>query len=135
MEQGNHHACRGIVIVDDDEGILAMLATRCESLGLSPRVFVSLNDAVRSIHDQRPGMMILDVNVGRENGLITCEGLALSKRVGCIPVIVITGATCHEYEARAKSVGAQFVRKGADLWKQLEPLIVKHFGLQTVGGR
>lgn len=121
-----------IMIVDDDPGILAFLQARCEHAGLNPLIFTHLLEAVRHAHDRRPGMIILDVHVGQDNGLSTCEYLAISKRLGCISVIVMTADSDRNVEERANSAGAHFIRKGPDFWTRLEPLISKHFGLREV---
>lgn len=121
---------RVVLVVDDDAVLLRALRARCEAIGLDVLACSSVDAALMSVHDQRPDLVVLDVHVGSGNGLEACERLGLSKRVGCTPVIIMTGDSDQETIDRTRIAGAIYVRKGAHLWDRLEPAIRKYLGFE-----
>jgi CheY-like chemotaxis protein len=64
---------------------------------------------------ERPGLILLDVNLPAGGGLLLLERLTKTTQTQLIPIIVITARTDQETESLARAKGATgFVRKPID---------------------
>lgn len=117
-----------VLIVDDDHGLRRALQTRCEEIGLGVRSFSDLLDAMRSVAEDPPDLIIFDINMGTGNGLDACEALAGPKRDPHIPVIIMSGDADATTRSRARVAGAQYVRKGSHLWDRIASHIAMVLG-------
>lgn len=124
-----------VVIVDDDHGLRRALQTRCEEIGLGVRSFSDLLDAMRSVAEDPPDLIIFDVNMGTGNGLQACEALAGPKRDPHIPVIIMSGDADATTQSRARVAGARYVRKGAHLWDRIASQITAALSIHGTDDR
>ena len=109
---------RNVLIIDDEFVI-------CEVLS---RIFVSENYSVRTRHtieeglqlclQERPDILLLDVNLPDGSGLDLCSRLKADPRLKRIPVIILTGSTTEE-EGRAAGL-----ESGADNYAA-KPFVVE----------
>jgi CheY-like chemotaxis protein len=79
------------VLVVEDDAQLAHLY--CDALGLRGIDCAKVTDgasALRSIEQQRPALILLDLNLPTVNGWAVLEHLADNLAIGNIPVIVVT---------------------------------------------
>ena len=99
-----------ISIIDDDEAVRSSLDSLMRSLGLRSAAFASAEEFLRSALSSRPGCVISDVDLpGGMNGFELGTKLAAVSRQ---PLILISGRSDKDYEARAQNVGAIcFLRK------------------------
>ena len=114
---------RSILIADDDLDLVDALTRRCNALGLKVDVASNAMAALSRIHEHRPALVILDVNMPSGNGLGVCEMMANHEELWSIPVIMLTGHCDPETIRRCHAFSAYYVKKSADVWKHVEPLL------------
>ena len=102
-----------IAVVDDDSSVRRALTRVIRSCGFRVEPFSSGDEFLRSIVDDEPDCVVLDVNMPEMNGWEVQSHLSDSKTD--IPVIVISGEHDPAALARAKRNGAQhYLRKPVD---------------------
>ena len=112
-----------ILIADDDRDLVQVLKLRCTQLGLN---VVGAHDAMTAlalVHQERPDLICLDVNMPSGNGLSVCEMLAADDRLSSIPVIMLTGRADEETIRRCHAMCAYYVLKSGDIWNRVEPIL------------
>jgi PAS domain S-box-containing protein len=82
-------ACRSVVIVDDDEGVVAGLSTLLELDHVRVRVATRGGDAMPLLEDERPDAVILDIGLPDMNGVDVYERIA--ERWPSLPVLFSSG--------------------------------------------
>jgi CheY-like chemotaxis protein len=116
-----------IFIADDDADLVQALQLRCEARGLRVRTaFDSLN-ALNLIHEARPDVICLDVNMPCGNGLSVLEMLGGDDELRMVPAIVMTGDSSEDTIRRCHNSCAYYVEKCADLWSRIEPILDEVF--------
>lgn len=119
-----------VLIADDDALLVQALKVRCTHLGLKVRTATDGMTALSLIHDEVPDLVFLDIHMPAADGLEVCRKLARGKEVVPIPVIMLTGRTDEPTRRRCEELGAYYVLKAPDAWKQLKPIVTKLLGLQ-----
>jgi two-component system OmpR family response regulator len=112
-----------IVIADDDAALVQMLRHRCEARGLRVRTAYDALAALNLVHEARPDVICLDVNMPSGNGLSVMEMILDEPGLSPTPVIMMTGVGGEEIIRRCHRYGAYYVEKCSDLWSRLEPLV------------
>ncbi|RIK84578.1 MAG: hypothetical protein DCC68_01070 [Planctomycetota bacterium] len=112
-----------ILIADDDRDLVAALALRCQSLGLTPHVTYDAMSAVRMIDSLAPDIVMLDVNMPSGNGLAVCELVTSGRLLGDTPIIMLTGESQPETVRRCHEMCAYYVLKCPDVWERVGPLL------------
>ena len=79
-----------ILVVDDDEDVLLMLKTFLHLKGYEPRASRSCEEGLAIFYAFRPDVVILDVNVGTEDGRDMCRKIKEQADYRHIPVIMIS---------------------------------------------
>jgi len=112
-----------VLIADDDEDLLHLLAARCKGLGLTVECAGNAMTALTEINQSKPDVAILDVNMPAGNGLSVCEMMNANEELASIPVVVMTGNADHETVRRCHQMCAYYVEKCPDVWSRIEPLL------------
>ena len=115
-----------ILIADDDPGIVRFLSTRCSAMGFRVQTTVNGLNALLLATRIRPNVVIVDINMPQVDGLTVSERLMHSDKRPC-GMIVITASWDPDYAHRCKRNGAQYVRKGIDLWNGVHSALVGMF--------
>src|SRR5262245_56213718 len=125
---------KSILIADDDATFREALAKRCSTLG--PRVWTAADgaQALQSVSEMRPSLMILDINMPSGNGLDVAQRLLQDPTIPPVPVIFCTGRSDPETLQRCRSLGAYCVVKDGDTWSKLLPVISRILGLEADTG-
>ncbi len=112
-----------ILVVDDESGILATLSAVLKDEGYSVSVASNSIEAIKSVQETLPGLVLLDVWMPGVDGI---ETLIKIKDISpYLPVIVMSGHGSIETAVRAIKLGAyDFVEKPLSLEKIL--LTVRH---------
>jgi two-component system, OmpR family, response regulator ChvI len=92
-----------ILLVDDDEDLLEALAFLLRRAGFSPLTATSLPTAIRLFDCERPELGVLDVDLGRWNGLDLLQQL---RKRSSIPILMLTGSVSEHLKARSMALGA-----------------------------
>ena len=112
-----------ILIADDDQALVRVLALRCRNLGLEVQSAPDAMFALSLIHKQPPDVILLDINMPAGDGLAVCEMLANDQRLSKIPVLIMTGQSDQETIDRCRSLHARYIKKSTDLWAQIKPVL------------
>ena len=102
----------GILIVDDSQSNLEILAGMLREKGFEPRPVISGKLALRAARADPPDLILLDVRMPEMDGFELCGHLKADEALKDIPIIFITALTATEDKVRAFSLGAvDFVTK------------------------
>jgi DNA-binding response OmpR family regulator len=116
-----------VLIADDDADIVELLTRRCQFLGFTVDSAYNAFTALGKIAENRPDVVILDVNMPHGNGLTVCEMMAGHEELQSIPVIVLTGSTREDTVRRCHQLCAYYVLKCTDVWPRIEPILRELF--------
>lgn len=114
---------RYVIVADDDNDLVQMLSERFESLGCRVIGVNTALDAVNTIHQVRPDLVVLDVNMPTGSGLSVCEMMAADEKLRMVPVIILTGCSDESTIRRCHDMLVFYVQKGADIWSRIDPLV------------
>ena len=106
-----HERLRGrhVVIVDDDESLLKVLATGLEHAGCNVTAFGRFDEAKRYLAATTPDILLTDVRLGGSNGL---HLVVMSKlRHPEMTAVVMTGFDDIVLKKDAEAAGALYVVK------------------------
>jgi CheY-like chemotaxis protein len=119
-----------ILIADDDPSILRLLADRCSLMGFEVETASNGMQALRRIRQGEFDTLIIDVQMPELDGLsVSAYLLEYSRRP--LHVIVATGRRDAETVGTCDSMGALYVRKGANFWENLESALVEIYPAKT----
>ncbi|HOZ48959.1 MAG TPA: response regulator transcription factor [Candidatus Hydrogenedentes bacterium] len=79
-----------ILIVEDDEDILELVAYNLEKEGYSTRKATTGEKALSSVRENTPGLILLDLMLPELDGLEVCRRLKRDDRTEPIPIIMLT---------------------------------------------
>lgn len=74
-----------IVSIEDDESVQIMLETHFDDLGHEFWSAASLKEGLQTVKEHCPDIVLLDININNENGLIAINDL----KDACDPIIII----------------------------------------------
>jgi two-component system phosphate regulon response regulator PhoB len=80
-----------ILVVDDDPDTLATVQTLLSVLGFDVATARSAPEALRSIEQRRPDLIITDCEMPRMSGLALCRELRERDQTADIPLVLYTG--------------------------------------------
>lgn len=99
-----------VIIVDDDKLLGTTLTLGLEELGMKPYYLNSLDNLIDKITEVRPNILVLDVEVGEDNGIEKLKELKL--HAINIPVIIMSSHVQMDYISKALENGAfHFMKK------------------------
>ena len=102
-----------IAIVDDEESVRKALQRLMRSAGLDAAIYPSGDEFLKTVLEQRPDCVVLDLHMPKVDGFQVQASLAKARI--SIPVIVLTGQDTPESRERAMAGGAAaYLRKPVD---------------------
>src|SRR5579871_2143380 len=95
-----------ILFVDDDVDLLAAMKILLRREGYEVAVTTSCNEGLDILANFRPDLILLDINVGNEDGRLMCRQIKEQAEYEHIPVILISAndealETYRDYSADA----------------------------------
>ena len=81
-----------LLLVDDDDGLRALLRTTFEVVDIEVDEARDAREAELRIAERRPDVMVLDVLMPGESGLDFCRRLKADPATSGIPVVLLTGS-------------------------------------------
>ena len=110
-----------ILVVDDDPLIARLLKEPLEKAGYSVKVASHGLEALQTVKDRRPDLIILDILMPMLDGFKTARLLKFDKRFKDIPIIVLTSRATEGERKIGEQVGAnEFLLKPFRLPQVLE---------------
>jgi diguanylate cyclase (GGDEF)-like protein len=95
-----------ILIVDDNPTNLSVLSQALKEAGYKTRVAMDGESAIEQAQEERPELVLLDIQMPGMDGFETCMGLKANPQTQDIPVIFITASADIENKIKGLSVGA-----------------------------
>lgn len=99
-------AHQGVLIVDDNEQNLELLQAYLDDLGGPVRVVSDGLQAIESVRNDPPDIILLDIMMPRMSGYQVCKELKGSQETKDIPIIMVTALSEVGDVERAIDVGA-----------------------------
>jgi signal transduction histidine kinase len=96
-----------ILVVDDDEFNLKLLKRMLELEGHAVRIAASGEDALVSVEEQLPDLILLDIMMPGINGYEVAHRLKADARTRSIPIIMITALEDRESRLKGLEAGAE----------------------------
>ena len=87
MDTADH---RKIMIVDDDREFLGQVQEMLELSGYETQVFISGEEALRSVHRMQPDLILLDLKMDGKSGFEVTAELKADDETSHIPIIAMT---------------------------------------------
>ena len=104
-----------ILIIDDDEAMVDVLARRLGQQGFDPISADSGEAGLATARGEQPALIVLDLRLPDTDGFTVCQRLVDSADTCGIPVIILSGMERPDIIRRCRSAGCQyFVRKPYD---------------------
>ena len=101
-----------VLAVDDDEVLLAVIASVLRDAGYDVHTQSDPRDFWRTLQDVQPDVLLLDQDMPHANGVELCRMVRSDLRWRSLPVIFITAATDPDMVSAAFDAGADdFIRK------------------------
>jgi two-component system KDP operon response regulator KdpE len=103
-----------ILIIDDDEDMLVFFSNHLENKGYDVITAQNGQQGLRTFHQERPNLVVLDIEMPQMNGWTTCERI---RELSDVPIIMLTAAAqSNEDMIRGLDLGADdFLIKSPDL--------------------
>jgi len=102
-----------IAVVDDEESVRKALGRLLRAAGYRVETFASGSEFLRSVQQNPPQCVVLDVRMPQLNGLHVQQALTLAGTP--LPVVMVTGDDSPESRERALAQGASaYLRKPVD---------------------
>ncbi len=95
-----------VLIVDDDEAVLGLIAATLTVAGIDSRTATNGTEALNSISTTLPDCVVLDIMMPGPSGLDLCAALRADQRTGAIPVILLTARDQLDDRAAGFDCGA-----------------------------
>lgn len=97
---------KNILLVEDEEMLVNVLATLLEDEGYKVRKSTSAEEALDSIGAFKPDLIISDVKLPEKDGFTMLKQLKGDTSVSSIPFICLTALDDNQSAQRAKTLGA-----------------------------
>jgi CheY-like chemotaxis protein len=97
----------GVLLVDDDDDTREMLRTLLDGCGAAVRAASSVAEALRLFHEARPTVLVSDVGMPGEDGLVLIERIRAlpASAGGNVPAVAVTAYARTEDRTRALLAG------------------------------
>ena len=112
-----------VLIADDDDGLRGLLTKVLAALDIE---VIEARDAMTALvmaHQAAPDLIILDIGMPGGNGLSAGEMLASEPSLAQVPLIILTGKSDDATLFRCQSIGARYIRKGADAIDEVKDMV------------
>ena len=104
-----------VLIVDDDEDMVDVLALRLNRQGFKTLSSNSGQQGLAIARSERPALILLDLRLPDVDGLTICRELVDDPQICDIPVIIVSGMERPDIIRQCRAAGCQyFVRKPYD---------------------
>ncbi len=121
------HAVKRILVADDDDDILSLVAFRLERSGYEVIKAHDGEQALRLVREKRPALAVLDVMMPKLNGYEVTRKIRTDAALSQLPVILLTArAQDSEVDAGHESGADDYIKKPfspQDLTGRVEALV------------
>jgi DNA-binding response OmpR family regulator len=109
---GNGHDGKAILVADDDQDILELVAFRLERAGYEVLTAGDGEQALATARERRPDLAVLDVMMPKLTGYEVVKAMRAEEGTNRIPVILLTARVQEADVSRGFEAGADdYIRK------------------------
>lgn len=109
---GNGHGSEAILVADDDQDILELVAFRLERAGYEVLTAGDGEQALAAAREHRPALAVLDVMMPKLTGYDVVKAMRAEEGTSRIPVILLTARVQEADVSRGFEAGADdYIRK------------------------
>ncbi|HYG97054.1 MAG TPA: response regulator [Solirubrobacterales bacterium] len=109
---GNGHEAKAILVADDDQDILELVAFRLERAGYEVMTAGDGEQALAAARDRQPDLAVLDVMMPKLTGYDVVKAMRAEEGTSRIPVILLTARVQEADVSRGFEAGADdYIRK------------------------
>ncbi len=94
-----------VMVVDDSVTVRKVTSRFLERQGMDVVVARDGVEAMAMVHDERPDLMLLDIEMPRMDGFEVANQIRHDSELGDLPIIMITSRTGDKHRERAISIG------------------------------
>ncbi len=114
-----------ILIIDDEEGLLALLRQALEERGYEVATAANAVDAGIEISGSLPSLILMDIKMPGIDGFQACEAIKNNTNTKDVPIIIISALSDESDIRRAKKMGLEdYFVKPIDIEKLMERIKV-----------
>jgi two-component system, OmpR family, response regulator VicR len=106
-----------ILLVDDNDDLLLITQIILKGQGYETVLARSIDEAERKLRIHQPALLLLDINVGDEDGRPFCYQIKQKASEDCPRVILMSGDDCREF---ARAAADDFLPKPFDFNELIE---------------
>uniref|UniRef100_UPI004056BBC5 Hpt domain-containing protein n=1 Tax=Candidatus Electronema sp. TaxID=2698783 RepID=UPI004056BBC5 len=96
-----------VLVVDDSISVRKVVSNFLMQQGWQPTVARNGIEALERIREERPDLMLLDVEMPRMNGFEVLQALQSQPEFHDIPVVMLTSRSADKYREKASQLGAR----------------------------
>ncbi len=101
-----------VLVCDDDPDVLALVRLIVEEAGMQVRTLLDPDQLLAELERSRPSLLLLDVNLGRSNGIALTRAVRAVDAFASLPLIVFSSEADARMRQAALDAGAdEFVPK------------------------
>jgi two-component system, sensor histidine kinase and response regulator len=119
-----------ILIVDDNHENLEMLQALLATIGHSARIAASGQEALEAAGQERPDLVLLDINMPDMDGYEVCRRMKENPQLRAVPVIFISGRADTEDKTLAFAAGGVDYLTKPYVPEELESRLTTHLKLR-----
>ena len=92
-----------LLLIEDDEWISTPLSLYLENAGYEVKICENGWDAVEVFKNEKPSIVILDINLPKKSGIDVCQEI---REISSVPLIVLSARESEEDKVRLLELGA-----------------------------
>ena len=96
-----------VLTIDDQGGIRRLIRMTLEFEGHTVIEAMDAITGLQAVHDEKPDLILLGLNMPRIPGLELCRRLSHDPKLSAIPVILLTSCEDPEVRQRGREAGAK----------------------------
>ena len=113
-----------VAIIDDDEFLLDMYATKLQKVGYEVLTYKNGVDALKDLPNQNAALILLDIIMPEMDGIDVLQKLKSNDRTKKIPVILLTNLDDEKVRKKGAKGGAlYFLNKAAYLPREVTSIV------------
>ncbi len=97
---------KNILLVDDEPNIVLSLEFLMKRAGYNVEIAADGDAALKAISEQRPDLILLDVNIPKRDGFDVCQTIRANPEWNDIPIIMLTAKGRDVEREKGLALGA-----------------------------
>ena len=123
-----------ILVADDEPSIVLSLQVLLQKAGFAVRIARNGEEALESVAESTPDLILLDAMMPRRDGFDVCQSLRANPAYQSLPIIMLTAKSRDVERQKGMALGAtDYITKPFST-RDLLTTVRRHLGLPAAGG-